>query len=187
MLALVGFTVLFVFPVEADRSQVEFEASLTVPAGTYRCGSASIYIPAEPESVDYVASFHVPSGEIVNFCLLSDALFQFWQEGTFQPKWVIGNKGSYGIGIVSQFAQYETLHLVVLNNASSSSQNVNVWLSRTWHESNKLGLLSGSALVSLGMAIIPLLLFGKNRLNLKYSAILFTMSFIFILIMAYAP
>ncbi len=60
-LLFVGFIVLFTFPAEADKNQVEFEASLTVPANTYQYKTAVIYVPAAPQSVDYVASFDVPS------------------------------------------------------------------------------------------------------------------------------
>jgi hypothetical protein len=185
-LVLVGFIVLFAFPVEADKSRVEFEGSLTVPAGTYQYKSTSIYVPAVPESVSYEASFNVPSGEIVRFYPLDIARFELWQEGIFEPDWVVGNEGSYGIGISSQFSKTETLYLVVLNDASSSSQDVKVWLSRTWHESNKLGLLSGSLLVSLGIGVIPLLIFGKSKLHLKYSATIFTMAFIMVFFLAWA-
>jgi len=186
-LVVVGFVVLFAFPAEADRSHVEFETSLTVPAGTYQYKPTSVYVPAAPESVSYVASFNVPSGEIVRFQVLDVARFELLQEGIFEPDWVVGNEGSYGIGISSQFSKTETLYLVVLNDASSSSQDVKAWLSRTWHESSKLGLASGSALISLGMAIIPLSLFGKSRLNLKYSALLFAMAFLSVFNFAWAP
>jgi len=186
-LVLVGFAVLFAFPAEADKSQVEFEASLTVPAGTYQYKSTSIYVPAEPESVSYVASFNVPSGEIVKFQVLDIARFELWQEGIFEPNWVMGNEGSYGIGISSQFSNIETLYLIVLNNASSSSQEVKVWLSRTWHESNKLGWLSGSAMVSLGIGVTPLLMFGKSRRQAVYSATIFAMAYILVLTLSWAP
>lgn len=185
-LVLVGFIVLYAFPVEADKSQVEFEASLTVPASTYQYKSTSIYVPAAPESVSYAASFNVPSGEIVRFQVLDIARFELWQEGIFEPDWVVGNEGSYGIGISSQFSKTETLYLIVLNDASSSSQDVKVWLSRTWHESNKLGLLTGSTIVSLGIGIIPLLMFGKSKLHLKYSATIFAMAFIMVFFLAWA-
>jgi hypothetical protein len=186
-LVLIGLVVLYAFPVEADKSQVEFEASLTAPAGTYQYKSTLIYVPADPESVSYVASFSVPSGEIVRFQFLDIARFELWQEGIFEPDWVVGNEGSYGIGISSQFSKTETLYLVVLNDVSSSSQDVKVWLSRTWHESSKLGLASGSTLISSGIAVIPLLFFGKSKLNLKYSATLFAMAFLSVFNFGWAP
>ena len=186
-LVLVGFSVLYGFPVEADKSRVEFEALLTVPAGTNEYRTTAVYVPAAPESVSYVASFNVPSGEIVRFQILDIARFELWQEGIFEPDWAVGNEGSYGIGISSQFSKTETLYLVVLNDVSSSSQDVKVWLSRTWHESNRLGALVGSAAVSLGIGVIPLLMFGKSKLHVRYSVTIFAMTFIMVFSLALAP
>jgi len=185
-LLLIGLTVLFVFPAEADKSQVEFEASLTVPPNDYQYKTTLINVPAEPESVDYMASFNVPNGEIVKFYPLDPALFELWQEGKYQPSWVEGSRGDFGMGISSEWSQSYDLYLVVLNDASSSV-DVNVQLSKVWHESNKLGWLSGSAMVSLGIGVIPLLMFGKSRRQVAYSATIFAMACILVLTMAWAP
>lgn len=180
-LLLVGFIVLFTFPAEADKNQVEFEASLTVPANTYQYKTAVIYVPAAPQSVDYVASFDVPSGEIVKFFPFHRPLFELWREGKFQPDWVEGNHGDFGMSISTglQTGENINLYLVVLNDASVS-QEVKIQLAKTWHESNYLGLLTGSSIVSLGIGILPLVMFGKNRLHLAYSTTIFVMTYLIV-------
>lgn len=186
-LVLIGFIVLYAFPVEADKSRVEFEASLTVPAGTYQYRATSVYVPPSPESVQSVASFEVLNGGAVKFyTFISSGMWELWQEGKYQPSQLIeGSHGDLWSSGTSQTGEYIDFYLVVQNDGSSS-QDVKVWLSRTWHESNKLGLVSGSALVSLGIGVIPLLIFGKSRLHLKYSAIIFTMAFIMVFFLAWA-
>jgi len=187
-LALVGFFVLYAFPVEADKSRVEFEASLIVPAGAYQYRATAVYVPPSPESVQHTSSFLVLNGGIVKFyTFISTGQWQLWQEGKFQPfLWVEGNHGSLSMGGTSQTGEYIDYYLVVQNDGSSS-QEVKIWLSKTWHESNKLGLLTGSAVVSLGIGIIPLLMFGKNKLHIKYSATIFAMTFVMVISMALAP
>lgn len=184
-LVIFGFVVLFAFPAEADKSRVEFEASLTVPASTYEYGVASIYAPPTPESNSYFASFAVPHGGTVKFYLfLSLGSLQLWQEGTYQPSWIEGDHGDFGISVGSQTGENEDLYLVVLNEASFT-QDVKVWLTKTWHESNYIGLLTGSAIASLGVGIIPLLRFGKNRRQLAYSTTLFLMTYIMVAVIAW--
>jgi hypothetical protein len=184
-LLLVGFIVFFTFPAEADKSRVEFEAFLTVPANTYQYRTVAVYVPAPPESATYVASFAVSNGGIVKFYPFSSGLWQLWQEGTFQPDWVEGNHGDFGMSIQSQTSETIDFYLVVLNDASAS-QDVKIWLSKTWHESNYLGLFTGSAIVSLGIGIIPLLMFGKKRLHLAYSATIFVMAYLLIAFLSWA-
>lgn len=187
VLVLVGSLVLYAFPAEADKSRVEYETLLTVPAGTYEYGTTEVYVPASPESVGLMASFNVPSGATVKFQILDIARFELWREGIYEPDWVVGNEGHYSIGISSEFSKTDTLYLIVVNDLSSSSQEVEVQLSRTWHESNRLGALAGSAIVSLGIGLTPLLLLGKSKLHAKYSVTLFAMAFIMVLSMALAP
>lgn len=186
-LLLVGFIVLFTLPAEADKSRVEFEASLTVPANTYQYRTVAVYVPASPESATYVASFSVSSGGIVKFYPFDSALWQLWQEGTFQPDWAEGNHGDFGMSIStgSQTGENIEFYLVVLNDASFS-QDVKMQLSKTWHESNYLGLLTGSAIVSFGVGIIPLLMFGKSRLYLTYSTIMFVMTYLMVAFLTWA-
>jgi hypothetical protein len=186
-LVLVGSIILYALPAEADKSRVEYETLLTVPAGTYEYGNTEIYVPASPESVSYMASFSVPSGATVKFQILDIGRFELWQEGIYEPNWVVGSEGHHGIGISSEFSKTDTLYLIVVNDASVSSQEVMVQLSRTWHESNKLGALAGSAIVSLGIGLTPLILFGKSKLHAKYSVTLFAMAIIMVLSIALAP
>lgn len=185
-LLLIGLIVLFTFPAEADKSRIEFEAFLTVPANTYQYRIVTVYAPAAPESAIYIASFSVSNGGIVKFYPFESGLWILWQEGKFQPGWVEGNHGDFGMSTQSETSGNTNLYLVVLNDASVS-QDVKIWLSKTWHESNYIGLLSGSAIVSLGIGIIPLLMSRKNRLHLAYSAIMFVMTYIMVAFLAWAP
>ena len=187
LLLLVGLIVLFSFPAEADKSRVEFEASLTVPANTYQYKIASVYVPPEPQSVSYVASFQVPSGEIVKFYPFNLPTFELWQEGKFQPDWVKGSHGDFGMSISTGAPSGEDIdfYLVAMNEASSSI-DVKVQMSKTWHESNYLGLFTGSAVVSLGIGIIPLLMFGKNRLQLAYSTTIFVMTYLMVALLIWS-
>jgi len=76
LLLFLGFIVLWSFPVEANKSQVEFEASLTVPAGTYEYRAVSVYVPPSPETVEHMASFEVPSGASVSIKLSQRGIFE---------------------------------------------------------------------------------------------------------------
>lgn len=178
-LVLVGFIVLFAFPAEADKSRMEFADSLTVPANSYQYKTTTIFVPAAPDSVDYVASFDVPIGDIVKFYPFDLALFELWQEGKYQPDWVEGNHGEYRFGISSQTAQNWNHYLVVLNEASAPI-SVNVQLAKVWHQSSYLGLFVGSAVASLGIGITPVLMFGKSKRYLLYSITLFAIAFILV-------
>ncbi len=184
-LLLVGFIVLFTFPAEADKSRVEFEASLTVPANTYQYRTVAVYAPAPPESATYVASFSLSNGGIVKFYPFEQGLWQLWQEGVYEPSWVEGSQGDFGMSIQSQTGENINFYLVVLNDASVS-QDVKIQLSKTWHESNYLGLFTGSAIVSLGIGIIPLLMFGKNRLQLAYSTTIFVMIYLMVALLIWS-
>jgi hypothetical protein len=127
----------------------------------------------------------VSNGGIVKFYPFESALWQLWQEGAFQPDWVEGNHGDFGMSIQSQTGENISFYLVVVNDASVS-QDVKIQLSKTWHESNYVGLLSGSAIVSLGIGIIPLLMFGKNKPHLAYSATIFVMTYIMVAFLTWA-
>lgn len=187
LLLLVGFIVLFSFPAEADKSRVEFEASLTVPANTYQYNIATVYVPPEPQSVSYVGSFHVPSGEIVKFYPFNLPTFELWQEGKFQPDWVKGSHGDFGMSISTGAPSGEDIdfYLVAMNEASSSI-DVKVQMTKTWHESNYLGLFTGSTIFSLGIGMFPSVVFGKNRRQIAYSGTIFVMTYLMVAFLTWA-
>lgn len=187
LLVLVGCLVLYAFPIEADKSQVTFEDTLLVPAGTYQYATTTVYSPPPPESAQYTASFSVPNGQTVKFTwFLGSSSLQLWQEGQYQPIWIEASEGSWGMSGQSQTGSYDDFYLVVLNQ-NSAPQDVKVWLSKNWHESNSLSWVVSSTLIALGVGLTPVLMYGKTRFNLKYSALIFAMTFIMIFFLIPTP
>jgi len=186
-LVLAGLVIIFILPAEADRRQVVFEASLTVEAGKIEHGVTEVYVPAIPDSADYAASFLVGNGGIVKFYAFDSATWQLWQEGKFNPSWTEGSEGELWMSISTGKAtsEYASLYLVVVNNGSVS-QNVQVRVTEAWHESSYAGLLGGSAVVSLGVGLVPLLMYGKSRMHFVYSVTIYVMSFLMVSFLASA-
>jgi hypothetical protein len=190
MLALVvaGLAVIIAFPAEADKSQVEFESSLTVPAGEYGYEVAEIYVPAYSDSAWYVASFSVASGEVVRFCALDVARYELWLDGPYLPNWVGGSGGQCFMSVSGgEVGEFQSLYLIVLNDVVSVSQSVDLQVVRQWHESSRLGLFVGSVVFSLGIGLIPVLLYGVNRLHVEYSVLLSVMAWIVVFFVGLAP
>jgi hypothetical protein len=190
MLALVvaGLAVIIAFPAEADKSQVEFESSLTVPVGEYRYVAVSVFWPESPESALYVAYFEVVGGGVVKFYAFSSGAFEAWVDGRYQLSWVSGSGGQCGFFGTSRLGgSFEDVYLVVLNDVASASQNVDLRVDRVWHESSRLGIIVGSVVFSLAVGLIPVLFYGVNRLHAEYSVLLSVMAWILVFSVAMAP
>ena len=190
MLALVvaSLAVFIAYPAEVDKSHVEFESSLSVPVGEYRRAVASVFVPAHSDAAWYVASFSVVGGGVAKFYAFDVAHYELWQDGVYSPNWVVGSGGQCFVGVSGgEVGGFQSLYLVVLNDVSSASQSVDLQVARQWHESSRLGLLMGSALFSLGVGLIPVLLYGVSRLHVEYSALLSVMAWIAVFFVGLAP
>lgn len=191
MLALVvaGLAVIIAFPVEADKSHVEFESSLSVPVGEYRYATVSVFWPESPESRVYVAFFEVVGGGVVKFYAFSSGAFEAWVEGRYQLNWVFGSGGQCGFSGDSQVSggSYENIYLVVLNDVATADRTVDLRVDWVWHESNMLGLFVGTIALSLGIGLIPVLFYGVSGLHVQYSVLLSVMAWMLVFSVAMAP
>jgi hypothetical protein len=188
VLVVAGLAVIIAFPAEADRSRVEFESSLTVPVGEYGFRVAEIFVPASPDSAQYVASFSVAGGGVVSFYALDVSRYELWLDGVYSPNWVVGSNGQCSMSISGgDVGGSQGLYLVVLNDVAGSSQSVDLQVARWWHESSKLGLFVGSVVLSLGVGLVPVLFYSVSRLHAAYSGLLSVMAWVVVFFVGLAP
>lgn len=138
---------------ELEKKEVVLDTYLTVPADEQRYATASLFIPAEPESILYDASFNCSEGTIV--CSFLDAVrWRMWQEGNYKPDWYEAEYGVFGISATSGTETGEELvHYFLCINNDSYEKEVYLQITKTWYEANYLGMFSGIALIGVGAVV----------------------------------
>lgn len=136
---------------ELERKEVVLDTYLTVPANEQRYITASLFIPTEPESILYDASFNSPEGTIK--CIFLDAVrWRMWQEGNYKPDWYEAEYGVFGISATSETGE-ELVHYFLCVNNDSYEKEVHLQITKTWYEANYLGMFGGIALIGVGAVV----------------------------------
>jgi len=136
---------------ELEKKEVVLDTYLTVPANEQRYTTTSLFIPAEPESILYDASFNCSEGTVK--CFWADVvLWRMWQDGKYDPDWHTAEHGVFGISASSGTAEEIDFYFVSVNN-DSYEKEVHLKITETWYEANYLGMFGGIALIGVGAVV----------------------------------
>lgn len=145
---LIGGFVISYFFSSMDKSAVPLDEVLLVEGNDYGYKLFNTY-----SNLDYTASFTVLNGTIKSCYPLSEALFQEWQQGQYEPTWVETNHGEYEINKSADIPQEYTgaggirLLFFVFKNEDSFMKEVNLQVTEFWQETNYAYLTVGILLM----------------------------------------
>jgi hypothetical protein len=147
---------------ELEKKEVVLDTYLTVPANEQRYATASLFIPADPESALYDVSFNCSEGTVD--CFFADVVrWRMWQDEEYEPDWYTAEHGVFGISASSGTAE-EIDHYFVCVNNDSYEKEVYLQITKTCYEANYLGMFGGIALIGVGTVVgIGLKIRGKNK------------------------
>ena len=136
---------------QVEKSEVAWSGSLTVQGNETKWKDFGVLSP-----YDYVASFTVSNGTIKSCYPLDESLFNYWQERQFEPTFVETDHADYksstpSHSMVVTGAVYVRYFIFV--NEDSYPKEVQYQITRVWHEKNHLLILSGIAMIPIGMIL----------------------------------
>lgn len=136
---------------ELEKKEVVLDTYLTVPANEQRYATASLFIPAEPESILCDISFNCSEGTVKCFWA-DEVLWRMWQDGKYEPDWYTAEHRVFGISVSSGTAEEIHLYFMCANN-DSYEKEVHLQITKTRYEANYLGMFSGIALIGVGAVV----------------------------------
>ena len=135
---------------QVEKSEVAWSGSLTVQGNETKWKDFGVLSP-----YDYIASFTVSNGTIKSCYPLHETLFNYWQEGLFDPDFHETDRADYKLNTEPlEFAgAMGTVHLrfFIFVNENSYAKEIRYQITRVWHETNYLLILSGIAMIPIGM------------------------------------
>lgn len=134
---------------QVEKSEVAWSGSLTVQGNETKWKDFGVLSP-----YDYIASLTVSDGTIKSCYPLDETLFYYWQEGQFEPILVETDHADYKLSTPSHSmvvtgAVYVRYFIFV--NEGSYPKEVQYQITRVWHETSYLPILSGIAMIPIGM------------------------------------
>lgn len=133
-----------------EKSEVAWSGSLTVQGNETKWKDFGVLSP-----YDYIASFTISDATIKSCYPLDETLFNYWQEGLYEPIFVEMDRADYKLSTepleFSAAMGKVYLRFFIFVNEDSYAKEVQCKITRVWHETNYLPILSGIALIPIGM------------------------------------